>query len=1480
MSDNIRIKTTPGGGEKRVNLDINQKFDFIEILSLKISQDEAYRRFCSDYGVVVGRVIVNNGLGVPNAKVSIFIPVDEADLEDPEISGLYPYEITTDTDSDGISYNLLPRNNRGKDDCFTPVGTFPSKREIQDNPEIGELYCKYYKFTTTTNESGDFMFFGVPVGTHFMHVDADISDIGFLSQRPYDLIRDGANEKSFNSPTKFKGRGESATLNQIKTTTPMSVTVPPFWGDTEQCQIGIARADINLATTITPSAIFMGSLVSDNDKHALSRTCVPRKKLGKMDELVTGEGRIEMIRKTPKNGIERFDVEGGQVIDSDGVWAYQIPMNRDHLITAEDGTLVPSGDPSKGIPTTARVRFRIGMNIEGDEGKLRTRAKYLVPHNPKQWSETDFSFDTTTSDKHFTDLSWNKIYTVKNHITRVQPRGGAENRNFIGFKNVDDSKDKNPIPFNKLDNDLNPLFFILCVIIRIIARLVGVINSIIIPLINLIIYTLNLVLLAVCEVLFFIGKLVCLLEYALCVKDCDNKRTNCRRQSCLKYKRTGDVKDCPGECKNCNCTRLLDYVPYITLKCSASEGKEYAPGSRTGPRLCKKIGDFEANPYCITWNATYEGKQADGTKETKDFHYASIRTSTMDPDAPDHYMVNGVYSGLATAVAPPYCNAFQLATTEGCDAGWSKCQTAALADALDVFKFDFYNDWINGTLYPFLLKYKVKKRGTGRERFCEVDCDDWPGEGVDNDGKNGSDNPCKNNKIVDTCTKALPQNVGINVPFIDSGVNSDERIKIRSGYIKKYENELYYTPISRDGDNKLFATDIVNLGSVFDCDWEGKPKFYQYLVDTTFNIPPLLPEYDTVVTANGKEQDGTKVVSGFDGGARLPGAPLWPLPGSLIGRLSCFGLNTDGNSCNNLKRLCELGVGLDEDRGPTSPVDAKISNQDVEQDYVRGVFTYLNTPGATQINPVFLDSQPTTPSGYSDYQDPYYSAFRVKGGITPSNTSFWNKKIWVYDNSYYFYFGLNKGKTALSKMKEKYFTECTVVEEIDFYIVATDITEDGPASTGDGKIEVLVIGGVGPFTYLWSGGPTIGSTTYPINKNIKDISGLYAGEYTLTVTDSAGNVTSNTFIVPGPVPVNCNVQSIDASNNGVSDGEITVSVSNGVGPYTIELNNYDVTTSTGTKLFPTLSSVSSPIGTTFNNLGAGTYIVTVTDRSTPATKCENIITITEPTALTLNLKFTNVTCFGGNDGSLFAEVSGGVGPYSILWSDGTTFKSLDNLSAGINYSVTVTDSNSNSVTANKTLTQGSNINFNINTTNGNCSTGPAKGIISVTGISGGAAPYKVNVKGGDISINVDANPDSSGNALFTNIGNGTRGTSYIVTVEDNNGCSVSKDVEVFVPATALSVGISSDSANPATLTATINGGIFNSDSSAGDIYEYVLTLQKYNGTSWDNIVTNTINTGTSSYTLTANTGATYRYIVKDKSGQSGGCAAESSTIVV
>ena len=89
MLNSVRIKTQVGV-DKSIRVLLNQYFEYLEILSLKILQSQIYNRQCSDYGVVVGRVTANNGYGIPNAKVSIFIPLEQEDENNPIISELYP----------------------------------------------------------------------------------------------------------------------------------------------------------------------------------------------------------------------------------------------------------------------------------------------------------------------------------------------------------------------------------------------------------------------------------------------------------------------------------------------------------------------------------------------------------------------------------------------------------------------------------------------------------------------------------------------------------------------------------------------------------------------------------------------------------------------------------------------------------------------------------------------------------------------------------------------------------------------------------------------------------------------------------------------------------------------------------------------------------------------------------------------------------------------------------------------------------------------------------------------------------------------------------------------------------------------------------------------------------------------------------------------------------------------------------------------
>jgi hypothetical protein len=190
MSGLKSLRIPVSNADKVVTFEMKSDYDLLEILSLKFTQTDVYQSgLCSDYGVVVGRVSANNGLGIPNAKVSIFIPLTDSDVIDPVISSLYPYKSTSDKNDAGYRYNLLPK--RKQHGGHTPTGTFFDQEDILSSEECLEVYEKYYTYTVKTNESGDFMIWGVPVGEHVLHIDVDLSDIGCFSLRPFDFIRKG-----------------------------------------------------------------------------------------------------------------------------------------------------------------------------------------------------------------------------------------------------------------------------------------------------------------------------------------------------------------------------------------------------------------------------------------------------------------------------------------------------------------------------------------------------------------------------------------------------------------------------------------------------------------------------------------------------------------------------------------------------------------------------------------------------------------------------------------------------------------------------------------------------------------------------------------------------------------------------------------------------------------------------------------------------------------------------------------------------------------------------------------------------------------------------------------------------------------------------------------------------------------------------------------------------------------------------------------
>jgi hypothetical protein len=465
-----RISTRIGFDQKII-VELKNDFDLLEILSLKFTQSDIYTSMCSDYGVVVGRISVNNGLGVPNARVSIFIPITEEDKEDPVISQLYPYTDISDKNENGYRYNLLP--SRKQHGGHSPTGTFPDQKDVLNREEILEVYEKYYKYTVKTNNSGDFMIWGVPIGTQTIHVDTDLSDVGCFSLRPDDFIRQGIGVDSFKNEYTFKTSEDIDSLPQI-VTFDQTIDVYPFWGNEELCEIGITRTDFDLSNKgirIEPKAYLIGGTFTDLGKTSVNKNCVPTRKMGRKCDLVTKTGKIEAIRFTSKKD-NKFrpileNVELNEDIDEDGSFILPITMNMDYLYTNEFGENEYTNDTNKGVPTSSCYRFRFSLSDDGLE-RVRTNADYLVPNIREYIDDVDrsYSFSTNYEDypehavknfilnnengfyypqDYFYKLNYNKVYTVSSFQETYFPGQGISDTfkdRFLGLKELVPSEEE------------------------------------------------------------------------------------------------------------------------------------------------------------------------------------------------------------------------------------------------------------------------------------------------------------------------------------------------------------------------------------------------------------------------------------------------------------------------------------------------------------------------------------------------------------------------------------------------------------------------------------------------------------------------------------------------------------------------------------------------------------------------------------------------------------------------------------------------------------------------------------------------------------------------------------------------------------------------------------------------------------------------------------------------------------------------------
>jgi gliding motility-associated-like protein len=296
-------------------------------------------------------------------------------------------------------------------------------------------------------------------------------------------------------------------------------------------------------------------------------------------------------------------------------------------------------------------------------------------------------------------------------------------------------------------------------------------------------------------------------------------------------------------------------------------------------------------------------------------------------------------------------------------------------------------------------------------------------------------------------------------------------------------------------------------------------------------------------------------------------------------------------------------------------------------------------------------------------------------------------------------------------------------------------TAVNPANCGqsNGDITANPSGGTpgsGPtYSYLWSPGASTSSF----------VTGLFAGSYTVTVTDGALCTTSvNVLLNNSSGPTAMPIVSTSITCNGQCTGAASINIAGIIGATP---PNYTVTW-----LAPAPSNSNLITG-----LCAGIYNAQVEDAN--ACKGFTSVTIAEPPPISNTTSIGFPLCAGVCDGSISVTTSGGNAPYTYTWSPtNSNGTSINNLCAG-DYTLMVGYNNGCIDTSHISLPDQSTIAIMPSVTNNTCF-GTSLGQVNLT-ISGGVSPYVAGWSNGQNGLSIN------------NLPNGV----YSTIVTDNNGCS-------------------------------------------------------------------------------------------------------------
>ncbi len=221
----------------------------------------------------------------------------------------------------------------------------------------------------------------------------------------------------------------------------------------------------------------------------------------------------------------------------------------------------------------------------------------------------------------------------------------------------------------------------------------------------------------------------------------------------------------------------------------------------------------------------------------------------------------------------------------------------------------------------------------------------------------------------------------------------------------------------------------------------------------------------------------------------------------------------------------------------------------------------------------------------------------------------------------------------------KYFFEIPILEELNANATSSPEECDGDVL---GKIELNPEGGTAPYQYSWTGGLTT-----------QNIYNLDQGTYQLTLTDDRGCTLTESFIIESIASYQVLANLISPTCPNDEDGAIHIE---------IEGQSMDAVT---------INWEEGYSGTDLLNLAEGQYHVNVSDEK--GCEINQVYELSSSAEINLNLSIDSITCFGANDGNIFANIDANNLPIEVNWSTGIKNEELLDLKSGL-YKLTIVDS--------------------------------------------------------------------------------------------------------------------------------------------------------------------------------------------------------------